>query len=581
MAEESSPEDSGIFDINLKDNSTTYFAFAYLVSASIVLINNKYTNVIGTILLILSLLIYYLVNKYENVPNIVMAFNDTLGFFGNMYNQVRYGYIVSMIFMKDNEIYGDYIHRYKSKATNTWFYSSGTPIIIDGNEAIFVTGAQGQDDALLLYDKDENRMRNIIEGTGLSSKKATYGAVSIDLDKDGYVDLIVAREDGVTLYKNNKGIFKPIKIMDKQAGFTPIGLAVSDYDKDGNPDIFVSQFIDYDLSSPSEFDNPEKHAPNVMLKGIGNNKFKDVSKELGLDGRWNTFTSAFIDLNNDGWVDLVQSPDAARIYIHKNEKGKKFTEMPNVAGSGYWMGIATGDFDNDLDEDLFLTNMGYKFAKENTTVGNNSVYNANHILLRNDGNFKFVDITEEKNLIKHDAGWGAVFEDINQDGKQDLLFAQNVYFLPQYHVSKAPGRVMMQQDNTFKHQDKYPNKHFGQTPILVDVNKDGIKDIVWINFNGPVKVYLNKKENNYINVVLPDNLDFANATVTVFTKDLVQKKHHIIGGIGMAGDQSNMISFGLGKINKVDKIELKLLNGNEYRFSEPKINTTIYVKLNR
>ena len=172
-------------------------------------------------ILLIIIFIVYLYFTFKDMANFVMAINDQLGQFGNIYNKIRYGYLLSTIFAKDNEIYGDFLHKYPGKQTNTWFYASGTPINIGNQEAIFVTGGQGQDDALLVYDSSQNSMKNIIDKTNLSSKKATYGAVSIDLDKDGHSDLIVAREDGVTLYKNIKGTYKfdKISIMDKQKGF--------------------------------------------------------------------------------------------------------------------------------------------------------------------------------------------------------------------------------------------------------------------------------------------------------------------------------------------------------------------------
>lgn len=544
--------------------------------------NIKPTHVFAMIII---LYIVYIIQKHKNVSNIVMALNDSMGKFTRKLQ--KHGFSLSIISKKDNEILADFIHEYPGKKSGTWFYASGTPIDLYGNnrQAIFVTGGKGQNDGLLLYNKKTKIMENIIDKTNLSSKLATYGAVSVDLDKDGYTDLIVTREDGVTLYKNikNTGKFKIIKIMDKQPNYTPIGLAISDYDKDGNADIFVSQFIDMNLAVPNQFDNPSKHAPNVMLRGIGNNKFKNVSEELGLTGRWNTFTSIFIDLNNDTHPDLVQSPDAAKMYVHKNIDGTHFIEMDNPAGSGFWMGIASGDIDNDGDQDLFLTNVGSDFSPKSKalrgSIKSSSKLNVNHVLLRNDGNFKFVDITRESNVLEQSFGWGAIFEDIDYDSNLDLLFAQNSYFLPQHHIKKAPGAVMINQENNkFKQINKFKNDNFGQTPIFVDVDNDGIKDIIWINLNGPTKTYLNKTKNNYINILLPDNSTFANSIIIVKSNNKIQTKEFIIGGQGMSGDQSNMISFGLGDNNMVDYVNVKTTKGIEYKFNKPKINSTLIVK---
>ena len=79
------------------------------------------------------------------------------------------------------------------------------------------SGNQGHKDALITYDNETNSMKDIIDKSGLSEYDATHSAVSIDLDKDGYSDLIIARANGVFIYKNNKnGTFTKRKIMEKR-----------------------------------------------------------------------------------------------------------------------------------------------------------------------------------------------------------------------------------------------------------------------------------------------------------------------------------------------------------------------------
>lgn len=223
--------------------------------------------------------------------------------------------------------------------------------------------------------------------------------------------------------------------MDKKDGFTPIAVAITDFNKDGNPDLLVSQFIDYDLSKPNQFERPEKHAPLIFLRGDDEGNFRDVTKEMGLKGRWNTFTSAFIDLNNDNWADLVISPDAAEMHTFENIEGDLLKERENPSGYGFWMGIATGDITNNGQQDLFLTNIGPNYSSETVrgTLPKGKSVNVNHSLLRNNGSFDFRDITEEAQVKDHGFGWGCIFEDLNLNGYLDLVFAQNAYFLPQYH----------------------------------------------------------------------------------------------------------------------------------------------------
>ncbi len=80
----------------------------------------------------------------------------------------------------------------------------------DGKMEVFVGGGKGQADALLSYR--DKKLVNIIDGTGLSNLSATYGSVSIDIDNDDDIDLIVARDDGLYQYLNQEGKFIGQKI---------------------------------------------------------------------------------------------------------------------------------------------------------------------------------------------------------------------------------------------------------------------------------------------------------------------------------------------------------------------------------
>ena len=493
-----------------------------------------------------------------------------------------YNYLLS-IFSKTTDIPVDFIHKF-DPSTQTYPYNGGAVIDIynDGDEYIFVGGGQDQDDALLLYEN--GKLINKIQDTNLSSKSATYGAVSLDLDKDGFSDLIVARENGVTLYKNNKnGMFQKRIILPKQEKTIPIGLAISDYDKDGNVDIYISQFMNKKNFVPNKPNALQHHAKNVLLKGDDNLQFIDVTKKTASGGKWNTFTGAFIDLDNDTYPDLVLASDAGRVEILKNNK-TNFKNMDNPSGIGYWMGIASGDYDADGDEDLFLTNLGNTVTLKD--IGRGDLHknqykdqNINHILLRNDGNFKFTDVTEKENLINHGFGWGAIFDDIDLDGYLDLLFSQNSYFIPTQHINPDSGAVFLNKKGSFEKTKLFPNKHFSMSPINVDFNKDGINDYVWININGPTKAYINPhRKNNYINVKMPDNLDFANANVKVYIGDKILQRQNIIGGIGFASDMSSTLTFGLGSHRKVDKVVIKTIYGKKYTHMNPKINTTLMLK---
>lgn len=138
----------------------------------------------------------------------------------------------------------------------------------DENEGVakFVGTPEGYPNQLLTPSGD------LAVELGLDGLNATYGSVSIDLDKDGYSDLIVCASDGVWLYKNNLSLEKPFsskKIMEKRPGLTPIDVVVHDFDRDGNLDLYIIQVSDQGIESA------------FLLRYMGNYEFVDVTSITG------------------------------------------------------------------------------------------------------------------------------------------------------------------------------------------------------------------------------------------------------------------------------------------------------------
>ncbi len=533
---------------------------------------NKFNIIIIIIIIIILLIFYY-------IPYFIIAE------IGN----ISHKYLLSILTVKYPQIplQKSFSTNFKNLQT-AYPYTAGVAIDINnsGHEEIFIGGGEDQDDVLLSYQN--GKLINIIDKTNLSSKSATYGGVSIDLDNDGYSDLIVARQNGVTLYKNNKnGTFSAKKIVNEQKDRSPIALSIVDYDKDGNADIYVSNFIrSKDLKS-YQFNNPEHSKENILLKGDGKLNFYDVTLGSNIAGKHNTFTSIFTDLNNDNNPDLVVANDAGEIEIYENKNGKFIKHKMNT-GFGFWMGVAPGDIDNDGDMDLFFANIsgytpedsGFTFGTAKTGIKKDQKLNHEHIILRNDGNFKFTDVSDQYLKRKFGFGWGGVFSDLNLDGKLDLLFSSNykVHPIHQYITHVQP--VLLNKNKQFVQTYKYADFNYGQTPLVVDINKDNIKDVVWINMSGPIRVYANQNydKNNYINIKLPSNIKFTNAKITLYLPN-GQKyiRENIQGGIGFASDQSEMHSFGLNKNKKIDRIEVDTIYGDKYIYKNPKINSNLIV----
>lgn len=560
------------------------------------IIKNSYEDfmplLVGLIMSIISV-IYLLTRKNIEdkkaylIPILILVL--TVGVFYFIHSpKPKKAYALSFLFDTDYGIQSEFSHK---SGENSWPFVASSPLKINNEIHIFVGGGNNQKDALLKFNTKDNKFENIINKTNLSSNSNSYSSVSIDMDKDGKDDLIVGRKDGVYFYKNMGNYrFKEHKILNK-LDKVPLAIAVSDYNKDGNPDIYLSYFTQMNKYKGTVFNDPKHGRKNILLKTDtdknNNIKFTDVSEETHSEGLpYNTFTSAFVDLNNDGWPDIVLSHDSGEIEILENEQGKSFKSHIPFNEKGNFMGLAVGDIDGDGDEDLFFTNLGEDAPKNKLSIGDikkDQTQVFKHILLRNDGDFKFV---ESNKGPKDGFGWGAIMTDPDLDGDLDLFFAENTLLFPKHYVAPSPGSFYENKTNNeneieFSRKFKYRNHRFGQTPMSIDVNDDNIKDIIWINMEGPVSLYISDKiNNNYIVIELPKTIEFVNAKVIVDTGSKKIYRENIIGGTGLGGDTNDgRMIVGLGKIDKIDDISIHLLNGKKIKIKNPKINSILKPKI--
>lgn len=551
------------------------------------IINDFIIFIIG-ILVSMCIFIHNVKNKtLNNIKNIFYTLLpvtlSTIIFFIYHSPKPKLKYVLSVLY--DNKpIVSDYVHQ----NNKGWPFVASVAIIINERTHIFVGGGDGQDDALLYYDNDKNNFVNVIDKTNISSKSNTYSGVAFDMDDDGKDDLVVGRSDGVYLYKSMGGYkFKMIKIVNKMDK-VPLGIAISDYNKDKKPDIYVSYFTPITKYRGTVFNDPKHGRKNMLLKNTSNGKrirFKNVTAKTNSSGHLaNTFTSAFIDLNNDTWPDLVLSHDSNEMEILRNNKGK-FVSITPYDGKGNYMGIASGDVDSDGDQDIFLTNIGTDIIKNKLSLGDiqpQQKQTFRHILLRNDGDFKFIESSKDYGIKGNGFGWGTIFSDIDSNGDLELLFAENTLLYPLDHVFPMPNHYYKKNKyGKYQREFKYNNHHFGQTPMALDINNDNYLDIVWINMRGPAISYINNETtNNYLIINLPQTSDFVNAKVVLDTGTKKIYKENIKGGLGFGGDDNvGNIYFGLGKLNKIKNVKIYTIHNKEYVINKPKINSIIKPKV--
>jgi len=474
----------------------------------------------------------------------------------------------------------DFVH-IRAPMTHPFHGSAVIDVNGDGKEEIFIGGGGGQDDALFSYENGE--FVNIISGTGLSKKEGyTYGAVSLDINQDGEVDLILARESGLFIYFNDNGFFTETEIpLNLESGAIVTYASPGDINKDGFVDLYIGTFV-----HPSEFkvlifNDPEIAKADFLLLNNGDNTFTDITESSGVVVDQNTFAATFVDLDNDGWQDIVVSPNTDRVYIFKNNGDSTFTKIPSPTEYGTWMGLSVGDIDNDLDQDIFFSNMG-NFLPEFMVRGDltdDQVLDREWMLLRNDGDMKFTKITEEADLENLDFSWGSVLEDFNLDGRIDLLVGENYPDWWVHRKRQSPGHFLLQNaDGKFVITTKasgLENRNFGQTPLVLDFNDDGYLDVILVNMVGPLRAFLNDGgDNNYISVLIKDNVESLGAKVIIKQGDIELTKY-FIPATGLMSDQTNELVFGLGDNKDPVNIIITLLSGETKVLENVEVNQKI------
>jgi enediyne biosynthesis protein E4 len=235
------------------------------------------------------------------------------------------------------------------------------------------------------------------------------------------------------------------------------GVCLLDYDNDGWLDIYIVNGSTLDAL------NGKAAAPYAAL--FHNNHdgtFTDVSAKAGVtNGRWG-FGCAVADYDNDGWPDLYVSNFGKNRLYHNNHNGT-FTDLGEKAGVtlGNWSTGATwGDYDGDGRLDLFVagylhwdwdnppakggeggsSNSFCTFRGEATACGPRGLKGEPDHLFHNNGDGTFTDVSEKAGVADKPGyyGLGAVFADINNDGKPDLLVGNDS--TPNYlYLNKGDG----------------------------------------------------------------------------------------------------------------------------------------------
>lgn len=442
----------------------------------------------------------------------------------------------------------------------------------DGVEELFFGGSRDTPDGLFKFK--DGKLIAIKNAMGITKGKvASYGSVVLDVNNDEKQDLLVAREDGIWLHINNGNSFGNKKIATMPKGTVPISIAIADLNHDGAFDMYVAGYIKKDLVEGQNIFREGYGGSSRLFINNGDNTFTDMTKESGLEHQHNTFQSAFIDIDHDGREDLIVAQDTGHVLTWKNKGDMKFEPVNNPTSQNYSypMGLGITDLDNDGFTDFFISNVGStppNFMVRGDLT-DNQISNWKWILLKNKGDFKMEDIAKKVKISDYEFAWGGIFEDLNLDGKDDLIVSQNYIALMPYKIPflRLNGRVFLQNSNgefaPIEKQAGVINKKFSISPLTADFNNDGYPDIVHANLNDDSKLFLSKGgKSNYLKVSLSNNIGSVGAVVSVKLMDGSTLSRPYVSGEGLCSDSSHIITFGLGK-SFAKNIKVTYINGKQ------------------
>lgn len=287
---------------------------------------------------------------------------------------------------------------------------------------------------------------------------------------------------------------------------------MADIDRDGDLDIYVANFLDPDFwgFGTRDFAGSRNELWINQLAETGELKFKEVALEYGVAGlhkeedlpsqTWNSITGEFehnsrkmwkgeqvgeeadhswatqlVDYNDDGYPDLFVMNDVgnmARIYENQGGKGfKTFDKYKEPQWNGAWMGLASGDLDGDMNDEIFLAN----FGSNSILVRNTAVFakDPKHLSINASSILSYMDeqYTAHHTLLSFEKGKGLV------DKVNDTYIEYPSFLIPDGAMKQNISPRAYHLYEKWNYNRSIAGLEFSYNPSFFDIENDGDLDI--------------------------------------------------------------------------------------------------------
>jgi tetratricopeptide (TPR) repeat protein len=471
----------------------------------------------------------------------------------------------------------------------------------DGWPDIFVTNGGTFPDIHKPDASYSNRLyRNNRDGTftdvtaraGLAGTMYSIGVAVGDFDNDGYDDIFVAGLNSNTLYRNRgDGTFEDVTAKSGIAAGSGFSVAAGwfDYDNDGLLDLIVVRYVTWDPLNEKicggdpvrVYCTPNVFQPttNLLYHNEGNGRFRDVSKESGIEAhKGKGMSVAFGDVDGDGKIDAFVTNDQLPNSLFHNEGSGQFREIADEAGVAYnedgqpvsSMGTDFRDYDNDGREDIILTDLPPQ----------------GFTLYRNLGGGQFSNMTSQSGLARETrpwGGWGIGIFDFNNDGLKDI-FAAGGHAMDNENNGlkrRMPNMVFTNKGGGKFTMVTLPGEAFNRGSAFGDFDHNGKIGVVVTRLNEKPLVLRNVSPGtgHWIALRLEgtrSNRDGLGAMVHLIS-DGGDQWNRATTAVSYASSSERTVHFGVGQQTKVKSIEIEWPSGVRQIVKNPAVDKYLTV----